>query len=83
MGDLGSTPGLGRSPEEGNGLTSPVFWPGEFHGLYSPWGRKELDTTEQLPLSSVLSTRQENKEKKQAKVPTLMELTFNGGEDRH
>ena len=39
--------------------------------------------TEQLPLSSVLSTGQENKEKKQAKVPTLMELTFNGGEDRH
>ena len=27
---------------------TPVFWPGEFHGLYSPWGRKELDTTEQL-----------------------------------
>ena len=26
--------------------TTPVFWPGEFHGLYSPWGRKELDTTE-------------------------------------
>ena len=24
----------------------PVFWPGEFHGLYSPWGRKESDTTE-------------------------------------
>ena len=22
------------------------FWPGEFHGLYSPWGRKELGTTE-------------------------------------
>ena len=31
-------------------LPTPVFWPGEFqfHGLYSPWGRKELDTTEQL-----------------------------------
>ena len=28
----------------------PVFWPGEFHGLYSPWGRKEVDTTEQLSL---------------------------------
>ena len=27
-----------------------VFWPGEFHGLYSPWGRKELDTTEQISL---------------------------------
>ena len=23
-----------------------VFWPGEFHGLYSPGGRKEFDTTE-------------------------------------
>ena len=21
---------------------TPVFYPGEFHGLYSPWGRKEL-----------------------------------------
>ena len=28
-----------------------MFWPGEFHGLYSPWGRKELDTTERLSLS--------------------------------
>ena len=26
-------------------LPTPVFWPGEFHGL-SPWGHKELDTTE-------------------------------------
>ena len=32
-------------------LPSPVFWSGEFHGLYSPWGRKELDMTEQLSLS--------------------------------
>ena len=48
-GDLVSVPGLGRSPGEGNGY--PVFWPGEFHGLYSPWGHKELDTTEWLSLS--------------------------------
>ena len=27
---------------------APVFWPGEFHGLYSLWGRRELDTTEWL-----------------------------------
>ena len=27
-------------------LPTPVFRPGEFHGLYSPWGRKELDTPE-------------------------------------
>ena len=27
-------------------LLTPVFWPEEFHGLYSPWGHKESDTTE-------------------------------------
>ena len=32
-------------------LPTPVFWPGEFHGLYSPWDRKESDMTEQLSLS--------------------------------
>ena len=46
MGDLGSILGLGISPEEGKGLPTPVFWPGEFHGLCSPWDRKESDTTE-------------------------------------
>ena len=46
-GDLGSIRGLVRPPEEGKGyLPTPVSWPGEFHGLYSPWGHKELDTTE-------------------------------------
>ena len=33
-------------------LPTPVFWPGEFHGLYSPWGLKESDRTERLSLSS-------------------------------
>ena len=32
-------------------LPTPVFWPGEFHGLYSPWGHKESDMTERLSLS--------------------------------
>ena len=27
-------------------LPTPVFWPGEFHEQYSPWGWKESDTTE-------------------------------------
>ena len=31
-----------------------MFWPRELHGLCSPWGCKELDTTEQLPLYKVL-----------------------------
>ena len=38
--DLGSTPALGRSPGEGERLPTPVFWPGEFHGLYNPWVTK-------------------------------------------
>ena len=32
--DLGLIPGLGRSP--GERLPTPVFWPGELHGLYIP-----------------------------------------------
>ena len=47
VGDLGSIPGLVRSPGEGK-LPTPVFWPGEFHGLYSPWGHKELYMTKRL-----------------------------------
>ena len=50
VGDLGSTPGLGRCPGEGKGYT-PIPWPGEFHGMYSPWGHKESDTTEPLSLT--------------------------------
>ena len=34
-------------------LHTPVFWPGEFHALYGPWGRKESDTTERLSLSRI------------------------------
>ena len=45
VGDLGSIPGLGRSPGEGNS------YPLQYSGLRSPWtkqsmGCKELDTTE-------------------------------------
>ena len=50
MGDLGSILGLGISPGEGKGLPTPILWPGEFHGLWSPWDRKESDTTERLSL---------------------------------
>ena len=33
-----------KDPWRRERLPTPVFWPGEFHGLYSPWGRKESDT---------------------------------------
>ena len=32
-------------------LPTSVFWPGEFCGLYSPWGHKESDMTERLSFS--------------------------------
>ena len=38
-------------------LPTPVFWPGEFHGLYSPWRRKELDTIERLSLYFISGIR--------------------------
>ena len=54
MGDPGSIPGLGGSPEEGNGYSLQYFCL-EFHGqrslagyIYSPWSHKELDITEWL-----------------------------------
>ena len=37
-----------ENPLEKEQLPTPVFWPGEFCGLYSPWGPKELDMTERL-----------------------------------
>ena len=48
---------LGREdPLEKEMATIPVFLPGEFHGQrslagYSPWGLKELDTTDRLTVS--------------------------------
>ena len=47
---VGLIPGLGRSPGEGKGYPTPVFWPREIHGLYSLWGHKESDMTELFSL---------------------------------
>ena len=49
-GDTGSTPGLGRSPGEGNGNHSSILawkipWTEE-PGRYSQWDHKESDTIE-------------------------------------
>ena len=52
VGDLGSIPGLGRSPGKENGY--PLQYSGLENpmdrGAYSPWGCKEWDTTERLSL---------------------------------
>ena len=55
-GDRSSYPWVGKIPWRREWLPTLVFLPGEFHGQrslagYSPWGRKESDTTQQLTLS--------------------------------
>ena len=55
-GDQGSILGLGRSPGEGKWQSTSGLLPGKSHGQrslvgYSPWGRKESDTTERLYLT--------------------------------
>ena len=47
----GFNPLVGKIPWRRERLPTPGFWPREFHGLYSPWGCKESDTTEQFSLS--------------------------------
>ena len=45
-GRSGFDPWVGMIPWRRERLPTPVFWPGDSHGLYSPWGRKESDATE-------------------------------------
>ena len=37
---------VGKISRRRERLPTPVFWPGEFHGWYSPWRHKELDMPE-------------------------------------
>ena len=50
-------PCVGKIPWRGQWLPTPVFWPGEFHWWYSPWGCKELDMAEWLSLSFTFSLK--------------------------
>ena len=59
VGDLGSVPGSGRSPAEENDYPLPLQYSflensmdrETWRATDSPWGHRELDTTEQLTLS--------------------------------
>ena len=51
--DAGSVPGSGKVSWRRKWQTAPVFLPGKSHGQrtlagYSPWDRKESDTTKRL-----------------------------------
>ena len=72
-GDPSSIPGLGRSPGGGNGNPLQYSCLENSHGRrslvgYSPWGRRESDTTEQLhfyfPHSTCQNTTHSTKKKK-------------------
>ena len=61
VGDLGSIPGLGRSPGGGRGNPPQYFCLENPHGQRnlagdSPWGCKELDMTERLRANSNILT---------------------------
>ena len=52
---------VGKIPYRRKWQPLPLFLPGKFHGQrspagYSPWGRKELDMTEQAPKHSISGT---------------------------
>ena len=56
MQEIRINPWVGKIPWRRKWLPTPVFLIGEFRGqrnqaVYSPWDRKESDTTEQLTLS--------------------------------
>ena len=52
----GFNPWVGKIPWRRERVPIPVFWPGEFHGLYSPWDCKESDMTEQLNWTELISS---------------------------
>ena len=58
----GFDPRVGKIPWRRKWLTTPVFLSVESHGQrrslvgYSPWGRKESDTTEQLGMHPLEAT---------------------------
>ena len=61
VGDLGSIPGLGRSPGGGHGNPRQYYCLENPHGWrslvgYSPWGDKELETTERLSTLSLTAS---------------------------
>ena len=52
---------VGKIPWRREWQPTPLFLPGESHGLYSPWGHKELDTTERLSISFSILRMQKRK----------------------
>ena len=68
MRETGFDPWVGKIPWRRKWQPTPGLLPGKFHGLrsqvgYSPWGRKESDTTERLHSLFTLRDMEEVHEK--------------------
>ena len=74
----GFNPWVGKIPWRRERIPTPVFWPGEFQGLHSPWGCKESDTIERPSLSGILRAVLKA-QKPRPSVATL--YCFNGSQD--
>ena len=74
----GFDPWVGKIPWRRERLLTAEFWPEEFHGLYSPWGRKDSDMTERVSLSFYVPYSR--REKDPASHPALRSYPFSKGE---
>ena len=64
----------GEEPLEKAKAPTPVFWPGEPHGLHRPWGCGESDAPERLSLSPLQITINCTHAKKRLKGNALFTL---------
>ena len=64
----GFNPCVGKIPWKRKTLPTPVFWSGEFHGLYSPWDCKE---SEDFPGGSAVKNLLANARPQEMPVPSL------------
>ena len=63
----GFDPWVGKMPWRTDRLPTPVFWPGEFHGLYSPWGCRVRHDWLSLSLSKANQGTVSRKEEKECR----------------
>ena len=79
-GRAGFNPWVGKILWRRERLLTPVFWPREFHGMYSPWGHKESETTDFHRLSySVNITSLYRETKKSVWLALSRYLLYRGG----
>ena len=75
----GFSPGVGKIPWRREQLPTPVFWPGEFYGLYNPWGLKESMTanTENSAVATGLEKVSFHSNPKEAQCQRMFKLPHN------